>query len=572
MKKIRQTGKKQSSPNLLAAYNGPEIANQYIEEVLDGKMTACKWVKLFCQRHVNDLKNGHERGLYFDEKAGARILKFFDFLRHSKGEFAGKKFILSAWQQAFLYVLFGWKNEITNARRFKTSYLEIARKNGKSTMAAGVALYLLSADGEQGAEVYSAATKRDQAKLVHGEAVRMVNASKALKSLITVRAQSMFVQKTNSKYEPLSSDYNSLDGLNISGAVIDELHAHKTRDLWDVLETATGARKQPLIFAITTAGTSRQSICREQHEYLCKVLENTVIDDTYCGIIFSLDEKDDYTNPEVWIKANPNLGISVRVDDIERKLLKAKEIPSNLNAVLNYHFDVWTRQSSARWINPDKWNECGGGTDLEILRNEICYAGLDLSSINDLTALILKFPLTGDVLAWFWIPEENMEARERRDRVPFASWVRQGFVEATPGNVIDYEYIKEKIRLISKEFRGLKEIGYDPYMAAQIAIQLEGEGFNVVPVRQGWRTISPALKELEREYLSGELKHRDNPVLKWMAANVVVTEDSAGNYMPNKAQSFDRIDGISALCTAISRQMSAKEIESVYEQRGILFI
>ena len=438
-------------------------------------------------------------------------------------------------------------------------------------MAAGVALYLLAADGEQGAEVYSAATKRDQAKLVHGEAVRMVNASNALKSLITVRAQNMYIKKTNSKYEPLSSDYNSLDGLNISAAIIDELHAHKTRDLWDVLETATGARRQPLIFAITTAGTSRQSICREQHEYLRKVLENVVIDDTYCGIIFSLDDGDDYTNPDNWIKANPNLGISVRYDDIERKLLKAKEVPSNLNAVLNYHFDIWT-QSTTRWINPDKWDKCNGGTDLELLKNEVCYAGLDLSSINDLTALVLKFPRTGDVLAWFWIPEENMIAREHRDRVPFSAWVREGFVEATPGNVIDYEYIKAKIYQISKEFRGLKEIGYDPYMATQIAIQLEGEGFNVVPVRQGWKTMSPALKELEREYISGELKHRDNPVLKWMAANVVVTEDSAGNYMPNKAQSFDRIDGIAALCVAISRQMNAREVESVYEQRGLLFI
>ena len=222
--------------------NNPETAKRYISDVLEGRLTVCKWVRLFCQRHMNDLQHGEERGLYFEESAGARILRFFDFLRHSTGEFAGQRFILSDWQQAYLWVLFGWKKRETGYRRFRTSYLEISRKNGKSTLSAGVALYLLECDGEQGAQVYSAATKRDQAKLVHGEAVRMVRASKALSSHITLRADNMFDLKTNSKFEPLSSDYNSLDGLNIHGAIIDELHAHKTRDLWDVLETATGAR------------------------------------------------------------------------------------------------------------------------------------------------------------------------------------------------------------------------------------------------------------------------------------------------------------------------------------------
>ena len=570
MKKIKQTEKKQSSPNSLTTSNSPEVAKQYINDVLDGKILVCKWVKLFCQRHVKDLANCKERGLYFDEKAGARILKFFDFLKHSKGEFAGKQFVLSAWQQAYLYVLFGWKND-DNTRRFRTSYIEVSRKNGKSTMAAGVALYLLVADGEQGAEVYSAATKRDQAKLVHSEAVRMVKASKALRSLITVRAQNMYIEKTNSKYEPLSSDYNQLDGLNISGVIIDELHAHKTRDLWEILETAMGARKQPLIFAITTAGESRMSVCREKHEYLEKILEGTVDDDTFCGIIFTLDEGDDYTNPEVWIKANPNLYISVNYDFIAKELKQAREMPAKLNSFLRMLMDQWT-QVETRWINPEKWNLCKGGTELGLLRYETCYGGLDLSSVNDLSAFVLKFPRTGDVLAWFWIPEDNMQIRERRDRVPFSTWVRQGFVEATPGNVIDYEYIKQRIRDIAKDFPVMREIGYDPFMATQIALQFEEEGFNMVPVRQGMLTLSPAMKELEREYLSGELKHRDNPVLKWMAANVVAKTDPAGNYMPDKGKSTDRIDGIAALCMAISRQINAYDSLNIYEERGLLFV
>lgn len=503
--------------------NSPEIAKEYITEVLEGKITVCKWVKLFCERHEKDLETCKDRNLYFDEKAGARILHFFDFLKHSIGEFAGKRFILSAWQQAYLWVLFGWKKAETGRRRFRTSYLEVSRKNGKSSLSAGVALYLLECDGEQGAQVYSAATKRDQAKLVHGEAVRMVRASKALSSRITLRADNMFDQKTNSKFEPLSSDYNSLDGLNIHGAIVDELHAHKTRDLWDVLETATGARRQPLMFGITTAGVSRESICREQHDYTEKVLEGSVEDDSFCGVIFTLDDGDDYTDERVWIKANPNLGVSVKLDDLQRKLKKAQEMPAALNAFLRLHMNEWT-QAEERWINPDAWSLCGERTPIEELRNETCYAGLDLSTVNDITALVLKFPRTGDVLSWFWIPEDNMTARERRDRVPFSSWVRRGYVEATPGNVIDYEYIKERLRKISQEFRGMKEIGYDPYMATQIAIQLEEEGFPVVPVRQGWVTLSPALKELEREYLSGELRHVNNPVLRWMAANLVVEE------------------------------------------------
>ena len=554
----------------LSQSNSPDTAKRYIADVLAKRLTVCKWVRLFCRRHMNDLQHGSERGLYFDEKAGARILRFFDFLRHSIGEYAGKPFVLSAWQQAYLWVLFGWKRA-DGLRRFRISYLEVARKNGKSSMASGIALYLLEGDGEQGAEIYSAATKRDQAKIVHGEAVRMVRASKALSSHITLRSDNMFDLKTNSKFEPLSSDYNSLDGLNIHGAIVDELHAHKTRDLWDVLETATGARRQPLIFAITTAGVSRQSICREQHDYLEKVLDGSVEDDSYCGIIFTLDDSDAYEDDRVWVKANPNLGISAKYEDLQKKLIKAKEMPSALNAFLRLHMNVWT-QAENRWIDPDAWALCSGQTEIEHLRDEPCFGGLDLSSTTDLTALVLKFPRTGDVLCWFWIPEDNIVLRERRDRVPFSAWVRGGYVETTPGNVIDYEYIKDRIRKVSKEFRGLKELGYDPYMATQIAIQLEEEGYNVVPVRQGWVTMSPALKQLEKEYLGKELKHGDNPVLKWMAANLVVKQDSAGNYTPDKAHSIDRIDGIVALCVALSRQMNARDVASIYESRGLLTI
>ena len=550
--------------------NSARVAKKYIADVLAGKATACKWVRLFCERHEKDLKMGTKRGLYFDEDEAERVLRFFDFLRHSKGEWGGQAFILSPWEQAYLWVLFGWRKK-DGSRRFRISYLEVARKNGKSTLAAGVALYLLDGDKEPGAEVYSAATKRDQAKIVHGEACRMVRASTMLKQFITVRTDNMFVLDTNSKFEPLSSDYNSLDGLNIHGAIVDEVHAHKTRDLWDILETATGARRQPLMFAITTAGVSRQGICRELHDYLEKVLDGSLEDDSFCGIIFTLDEEDDYTDERVWVKANPNLGVSVKLDDLRDKIRKAREAPAALNAFLRLHMNVWT-QAETRWIDPDAWAACGEQTPLEDLRKEPCYAGLDLSSTTDISAFVLKFPRTGDALGWFWIPEDEMEKRERRDRVPFSAWVRHGYVEATPGNVIDYEYIRQRIKQVAAEFRGLREIGYDPWNATQLAIQLEEDGFQVVPVRQGFQTLSPAAKELEREIMSGELKHGGNPVLRWMAANVVLAIDPAENIKPDKAKSAERIDGIVALCMAISRQIQGEDDTSIYETRGLLTV
>ena len=550
--------------------NSARVAKKYIADVLAGKATACKWVRLFCERHEKDLKRGTKRGLYFDEEEAERVLRFFDFLRHSKGEWGGQAFILSPWEQAYLWVLFGWRKK-DGSRRFRISYLEVARKNGKSTLAAGVALYLLDGDKEPGAEVYSAATKRDQAKIVHGEACRMVRASTMLKQFITVRTDNMFVLDTNSKFEPLSSDYNSLDGLNIHGAIVDEVHAHKTRDLWDILETATGARRQPLMFAITTAGVSRQGICRELHDYLEKVLDGSLEDDSFCGIIFTLDDEDDYTDERVWVKANPNLGVSVKLDDLRDKIRKAREAPAALNAFLRLHMNVWT-QAETRWIDPDAWAACGEQTPLEDLRKEPCYAGLDLSSTTDISAFVLKFPRTGDALGWFWIPEDEMEKRERRDRVPFSAWVRHEYVEATPGNVIDYEYIRQRIKQVAAEFRGLREIGYDPWNATQLAIQLEEDGFQVVPVRQGFQTLSPAAKELEREIMSGELKHGGNPVLRWMAANVVLAVDPAENIKPDKAKSAERIDGIVALCMAISRQIQGEDDTSIYETRGLLTV
>lgn len=547
--------------------NCGKIAKKYIEDVRKGKTLVCKWASLAVERHLHDLDTGKERGLYFDEESGERILRFFKFLKHSQGEWAGRTFILSPWQQFCLWTLFGWKKE-DGSRRFRTAYKEIARKNGKSTEAAGVGLYLLDADNEPGAEIYSAATKRDQAKITHSEATRMVRSSSPLRKHIQIFKDRLSVPDTNSKFEPLSSDYNSLDGLNISGAIVDELHAHKTRDLWDVLETATGARRQPLLFAITTAGVSREGICRELHDYTEKILTGVVEDDSFWGIIFTLDDGDEWQDERLWIKSNPNLGISVKLDDLQRKARKAKNTPAAQNAFLRLHMNVWTSAETA-WIPPEAWAKCCGVTDGDFLARIPCYGGLDLSNTTDITAFVLKFPATGDCKAWFWLPERKLE--ERRDRVPYQLWADQGWIEVTPGSAVDYRYVQERILGLAKEYR-IQEIAFDPWNATQTAIELEDHGLVMVPTRQGYKTMSPACRELEREIVAMELKHGGNPVLQWMAANVMVTQDPAGNLKPDKSKSIDKIDGIVALLNAISRQIEDNSTESIYEERGIVSI
>ena len=351
----------------MADYPAMLVVDQYISDVLGGQIPACKWVKLACERHLRDLEHGEKRGLVFDPAAGQLVISFFSLLKHSKGEWAGRPIVLEPWQQFVLWVLFGWKKWIDGqlVRRFNISYMEVARKNGKSTLAAGVGLYLMVADGEPGAEVYSAATKKDQARITHSEATRMVKSSPALKKRLTVFRDNIHIKDTASKFEPLGRDTDSMDGLNIHAAIIDELHAHKTRDMVDILETAQGARRQPLQFEITTAGFDRESICYQHHERTEKVLEGTVDlceADSWFGIIFTFDKDDDWEKPETWLKSNPNLGVSKKLEYMRDQAAKAKEMPSKLNSFLRLDMDVWT-QSETKWIPLEHWMICGKAVD-----------------------------------------------------------------------------------------------------------------------------------------------------------------------------------------------------------------
>ena len=532
-------------------------AERYAEDVLQGRIVACKWVRLACERHKRDLENGSERGLYFDPEAGNRAINFFQFLRHSKGEWAGQVMRLEPWQQFFLWVLFGWR-QADGTRRFRTGYLEVSRKNGKSTALSGVGLYLLLADGEGGAEVYTAATKRDQARITHAEATRMVKASPALRKRVEVRRDSILIPGTAAKFEPLGRDADSMDGLNVHGAIVDELHAHKTRDVWDVLETATGSRRQPLMLAITTAGFNRQTVCYELHEYLQKILDGLVIDDSFFGLIYTLDDGDDWRDEGNWIKANPNLGVSVKVDDLRRKAEKAKSMPSALNAFLRLHMNVWT-QSESRWMNADKWEACSAQVDEEALRGRTCYAGLDLSTKVDVTAFVLVFPPAEkdgryEVVCRFWVPEENMRQRSRDDGVPYEAWVREGWLRTTPGNVIDYEFIEAEIRELADRYQ-IKEVAFDPWNATQTSNNLQADGMEMVQIRQGTKSLSAPMKELEVLVLTQRIAHGGNVPLAWMVANTVAEEDSNGNIKPSRNKSTEHIDGVVALIMALSRAL-----------------
>lgn len=568
---------------------GEYAYNQYMDDVLSGRQVACKWVRLACERHQRDLAGGHERELRFDEAAAQHAIDFFRFLRHSKGEWAGQTVTLEPWQQFVIALNFGWMAQDDQGqwlRRFRTTFLEVARKNGKSTIAAGVGLYLFDADGEPGAEVYTAATKRDQARITHSEATRMVKASPFLRRRIRTFKDNLNILNTAAKFEPLGSDTDSMDGLNVHGAIVDELHAHKTRDTWDLLDTATGSRRQALMFGITTAGVDRQSLCWALHEYTEKVLLGLVQDDTFFGLIYTLDPKvldadgrvvdegDDWEDERCWVKANPNLGISKKMEDMRRKALQAKEMPTMLNSFLQRELNIWT-QATVRWVNAPKWLACSQGVDADGLRGRTCYGGLDLSSTTDVTAFVLVFPPQTpvdpyQVLCYFWVPEETMKLRTKRDRMQYQTWVRQGYMATTPGDTLDHDFVLAKIADLS-EWYDIQEIAFDRWGAAHVQTKLQEMGGEdwLVQFGQGFASMSAPMNELERLILGGRLAHGGNPVLTWMAGNLVATMDSAGNKKPDKAKSTEKIDGMVALIMGLDRATRHQPKESVYEGRGI---
>lgn len=558
--------------------------DKYPRDVLDGKILTNKWIRLACERHFRDLENAKELGLYFDHDEADFIFEFFGLLNLWEGEWAGQPFILQPWQKFMIGSLFGWKQLKDGFRRFRTVYWEVARKNAKSTTAAGIGVAMLIVDGEPGAQVYSAATKRDQAKIIFKSARNMIAASPALRGRVQILKDNIHVIKTDSKFEPLSADAKTMDGLNTSCALVDELHAHPNRRVYDLIETSTGARRQPMMVNVTTAGYDRHSICYEMHHYSKQILEQVVNDESVLGLIYSLDEKDDakklpaddWTDETKWIKANPNLGISCKLEDMQRLCIKAKELPSAQNAFRNLRLNEWTEQSE-RWLDISLWDRNGESFDPDLLEGRDCYAGLDLAKTTDLTALALLFPpIEGEndwkVLIKFWIPNDNIRARVDKDKVPYNVWRDEKLIETTEGNVTDYNYIFHSTMEWCKKYN-VKELAFDRMFANEITQNLQSEGVEVVPFGQGFLSMAAPCEEIERLLLGGILNHNNHPVLRWNASNVAISRDAAGNKKPDKVKSTEKIDGIVALLMAIGRAVVRdKQESSIYETRGLLLL
>lgn len=536
---------------------GSQRLARYCEAVLSSKIPVCQWTRLAVERHLADLTRWPNGEYWFDSGAADRAIAFIEALPHVKGEWArrGELLKLEDWQCFVVGSVFGWKRR-DGYRRFRTVYTKVARKNAKSTLTSGVMLYCLAADGEAGAECYSAATTRDQAKIVFRDAQNMARRDADFREAfgLDVLAHGIVCHDTNSKAEALSAEGNTLDGLNISFAAVDELHAHPTRDVWEVLETATGARRQPLIWAITTAGTNRAGICYEQETYVHKVLQRIpgFEDDSYFGLIYGIDDGDDWTDPSVWAKANPNLGVSVMLDDLERKAKKAMAVPSAQPGFLTKHLNVWVSSDSA-YFDMRRWDACRvEGLKLDEFRGERCWIGLDLASRIDMAAVAILFQRGAGYAAFVrcYLPEDTIEESGNSQ---YRGWVRSGHLIATDGQEIDYETIKQDI-LDLRDF-DVQAIHYDPWQATKLAQELRDLHLPMIECRMGVGTMSEPMKDLQGAVQSGRFAHDGNPVLSWAASNVVAHEDNKGNVYPRKERPENKIDPLVALLMARAAMM-----------------
>jgi len=523
-----------------------------------------------------------------DEEAAGRAVFFIEHLKHTKGEWAGKNFKLMPWEREIVEKLFGTLNP-DGTRQYRTCYIELPRKNGKSTLAAAIALYLLFADEEMGAEIYSAANDHDQAGLVFKDAADMAKLSPALipkRGKVISSVKRIINYETNGFYRAISAEAYSKFGYDSHGVIYDELHAAPNRELWDVLTTSFGARRQPLLLCITTAGYDRNSICWEQHDYACKVRDGIIDDPTFLPIIYAAPDDADWMDEDVWFDCNPALGVFRSLDEMRTLCKKAQETPALEMTFRRLYLNQWT-SSVERWMPMDKWDACGGEFDLYELRGQPCYAGLDLAATTDLAALSLVFPRDGgyDVLMRFWIPGDTAKDKERRDRVDYSLWSRQDFIKLTEGNVIDYDYIKQELLDLLDEGYNIRELAFDRWGATKLVQDLvnserftedltkEPNKIPIIPFGQGYKSMSPPTKELMNIVLAGKLRHGGNPVLRWNADNMVVTQDPAGNLKPDKAKATQKIDGMVALIMGLDRatRYALPEI-SVYEERGPIIV
>ena len=532
------------------------IAEKYIDDVLNGRVLVCEHVKNAVNRYVND----RESGWMFSENYAQHAIDFIEQLEHTTGDYAGKPFALEGWQAFIVWNLFGFLNP-DGSRRFTRSYIEVPRKNGKSTFSSAVMLYGLIADDESAAQVYSAATKLDQAMMVFSESVRVCQNLPWLSEALTVNnsVNNRRILYGQSVYKPLEWNPGKQDGLNAHFACIDEYHAHPNDELYNVLRNSMGARRQPMLFTITTAGFNRESPCYKHRNYCTSVLNGNIKDDALFSVIYTLDDGDDWADPTNWQKANPNWGVSVYPRQLQQALTEAKEFVHKEVEFKTKLLNVWT-DTAMTWINDSVWMSCA---ENENLQGAMCYGGLDLASTGDFCAFSLYFPQTSSIRTWYWLPVESAYKRKDAAGASIRQWASDGFIELTEGNVTDYAFIKAKICELSTIY-DIKDIAFDRFNASQLVIELQNEGLQMYPFGQGFVSMSAPTKELERLTKDLRLKHDGNPVTRWMMGNVLLQTDPAGNIKINKAKSGDKVDGPVSIVMALGTAMqdAAKVQES----------
>lgn len=563
-------------------------ALDYAKEVLAGVIPACKWVRAACRRQLDDIERwrGDPDWPYeWRPEIAERVIRFIELLPHVKGPLAGESIRLEPWQRFVIACVFGWVRRADGRRRFRTVYEEIPRKNAKTTKLAGIGLYMLTADGELGAEVYSAATKEEQARIVFDIAQQQTRMEPEFRARfgVEISKKALFVRDTASKFVPLAAS-DGLDGLNISCALIDELHAHKTRMVHDVLDSGTGARAQPLLWKITTAGSNRAGVCFDQRIYATKILNavlkrheglghrvegEAVDDESFFAIIYTIDEGDDPLAEASWRKANPNWGVSVDVEDFRKAAQIAAVQAQALSEFLTKRLNVWVNADSA-WMNMLQWDACGQDElDEKAFAGEEAVAALDAAYKKDLFAKVKIYRREQDyyIFGRYYAPDELVQAKGNEH---LAGWAREGWIRTTPGNVLDIEAVREEL-LADNRTAELLEVPYDPAQLTQFATEMLGQGLPMVEIRPTVLNFSPAMKELEALTASRRLHHGGDPVLAWAIANVVCHRDAKDNIYPRKDGVDKKIDPAIALIMALARWLANPvPTKSVYEERGVV--
>lgn len=555
-----------------------ERALAYAQRVVAGEEVAGKYEILACRRYLRDLDRQNTEGFPYviDERLGSRECQFIELLCHIKGEWAKPVYVdgmityakikLEDWQIFIEFNLFGWVHIETRLRRFRRSYEEIARKNAKSTRVAGRNLYLAFADGEPGAQVYSAATTGEQAREVFDTAREMVLRDSEFRERfgVTVGRYDITSAETTSSFKIMNAEASTQDGLNVHGAAVDEVHAHKKRDLWDVIESADGARSQPLISAITTAGKDTGGICYELRSYTIKVLEGTHVDETWFGIIFTIDEGDDWKDERVWRKANPNLGVSAKLDKLVSTCTKALATPSARGNFLTKHLNVWTNAGVA-WMDMEKWNEAA---DPSLRQEDFAglktYDGMDLAEKHDFAAKVKVIERDGIYYVFTRLYYNEVAASESKT-AQLAGWIEEGHVQVSPGNLTDFEMIRDDLKA-DQGLHDLREVAYDPALSSYFARTLGDDGLPMVEITQRSTFYTQPLLQVHALVLGGKLKHDGNPAMTWMISNLVVLTSKYNELKsPTKEREENKVDGPMAMLMALGRALALEESNTIQQ-------